>query len=369
MGISSLLGLIGVLGILLFLVGIGLAVVSASQGRTMRSGILLALVGLIGGIIFSVAAEGVIVVEPTQVAVVFRTITGEVEDTPLRSGTHIIIPILEEATLYPIDRQEFTMSGIPSEGARQGDDSVTARTIDGQETLIDITVLYRIDPEHADQVHVNWGSRWEASFVRPTTRGLVRDVVSNFRAEDIFGERRVEVGNRIRELLSERLAGEGLVLTDLIVRDVRFSEEFTRSIEQKQIAEQRALEAAFRVQEEEQNAERVRVEAAGRRDAAIRDAEGEAQAIVLRAQANAEALRVVSEQIAANPSLIQYLYVTQLSDNINLALVPTNSPFLFDFASLAEANPDFVAPPVPDVVVPEASTQDQDSADSNSDNG
>ena len=66
-------------------------------------------------------------------------------------------------------------------------------------------------------------------------------------------------------------------------------------------------------------------------------AEGEAQAILLRAEAEAEALRIVSSEIANNPSLIPYLYVQNLSDNVNIALVPSNSPFLFDFAGLTDS--------------------------------
>jgi hypothetical protein len=53
---------------------------------------------------------------------------------------------------------------------------------------------------------------------------------------------------------------------------------------------------------------------------------------------------LVSEQIAANPSLIQYMYVQNLSDNVRLILVPSSSPFLFDFNSLADPTSGFVAP-------------------------
>ena len=77
----------------------------------------------------------------------------------------------------------------------------------------------------------------------------------------------------------------------------------------------------------------------------------------ISAAAEAEALRLISEQIAANPQLIQYQYVQNLSDQVRLILVPSNSPFLFDFNSLTQANPDFTAPAVPQSsVTPEATT-------------
>ncbi|MAS32392.1 MAG: hypothetical protein CL610_00200 [Anaerolineaceae bacterium] len=366
-GISSLLGALALLGFLGFLGGIALVVVSASQGRPVRGGISLAVAGLVVGLIFSVISQGILIVEPTQVAVVFNTLNGELGEER-GPGTHIIIPVLQSATIYPIEQQQYTMSGIPGEGQVQGNDAVRGRTFDGQEVFLDISVLFGVNPQEANTVHVRWQNRYEDDFVRPTIRGLAREVISRFRAEDIFGEQRTAVEDSMQELLAARMVEEGFIMTDLLVRDVTFSQAFTDSIERKQIAEQQALEAAFRVQEEQQNAERVRVTAQGARDAEISRAEGDAQAIVLRAQAQAEALRLVSEQIAANPSLIQYEYIQNLADNINLALVPSNSPFLFDFESLAQADSNFSAPEVPrNLELPESDLPDvgEESSDSN----
>jgi prohibitin 2 len=344
MGISSLLGTLSLLGFVAFLAGVGLVVVAAAQGRPVRGGVLLAVVGLIGGIVFTIIGQGVLFVEPTQVAVVVNTLSGAVEE-PRRGGTHIVFPGVQSvATYYPITQQEYTMSATGSEGALQGDDAVEARTSDGQQVSLDVTVLFRVVPDQADDLYITWSQNYINGFVRTTTRSIVREVVSNYSAEDIYGEARTQLADDIRDVLRESFQSQYLELTDLLVRDINFSESFTQSIEEKVVAEQQALQAEIRVRQEQQEAERVRTRAAGARDAAIAQAEGEAQSIILRAQAEAEALRLVSEQIAANPSLIQYLYVQNLSDNVNIALVPSNSPFLFDFQSLAEGNANFSAP-------------------------
>jgi regulator of protease activity HflC (stomatin/prohibitin superfamily) len=352
--LSSLLGAISLIGFLGFIAGVGLVVVSASQGRSVRGGVMLAIFGVLVGMLFSVASSGIIIVQPQETAVVFNVLSGELGE-PRGRGTHIIIPIVQEATLYPIAQQQYTMSGIPNEGAVVGNDAVRARTVDGQEIFMDITVIYSVDPVNVNTVHTNWQRRYQDDFLRPTVRGVVREEVTNFRAEEIYGERRSELENSIQSEMETRMEVQGLKLTDILIRDVTFSEEFTKSVEDKLIADQQAQQAAFRVQQEQQEAERVRVTAQGRRDAAISEAEGEAQAIVLKAQAEAEALRLVSEQIAANPSLIQYQYIMNLSDNVSMALIPTNSPFLFDFASLAEPDASFAPPEIPDVTLPEAS--------------
>ncbi len=334
MGISSILGALSLLGFLLFLGGIAAVVLSASQNRPVRNGVVLAVVGIVVGVLFSVISQGILIIQPTEVAVIFNTLNGDLEDPPRTAGTHIVVPVLQTVTLYPISQQEYTMSGNTSEGARSGNDAVAARTVDGQEVSLDITVLYSIDPTQANTVHRRWPVGYQDNFIRPTVRGFVRDVISAYRAVDIYGEQRTAVETSIQDLLAIRMASEGFILSDVLVRDITFSEQFSQSIENAQIAQQEAEQARLRVQQREQEAAQARAVAQGEADANVTRAEGEAQAIVLRAQAEAEALRLVSEVLAANPNLIQYQYVQNLSDNVELILVPSNSPFLFDFNSL-----------------------------------
>jgi len=350
-GLSSILNLIALLGFLLFIVGAGLAVVAASQGRPARGGVLLAVLGLVVGLLFSIIGQGVVIVEPTQVAVVVNTLTGQVEE-PKRGGLHIVVPVAQRvAVYYPITQQEYTMSASISEGARQGDDAVEARTNDGQTVSLDITILFRIPPETANGLYLDWNETYLDGYIRPTARAVVREVVSAYSAAQIYGEARVQLGDDIENTLAARFQEENLESTDLLVRDITFSPEFTQAIEQKVVAQQNLERART-------DAQRVQTEAQGQAQAQIARAEGEAQSRTIRAAAEAEALRLISEQIAANPQLIQYQYVQNLSDNVQLVLVPSNSPFLFDFASLAEANPDFTAPAVPEgLLTPEATPE------------
>jgi regulator of protease activity HflC (stomatin/prohibitin superfamily) len=355
-GISSILNLLAVLGFLLFVGGAILAVMAASQGRPARGGVMLALIGIVVGVLFSVVANGILIVQPTEVAVIFNTLSGQLEN-PRSSGTSVVVPVVQTYTIYPISQQSYTMSGHTNEGAIQGNDAVNGRTVDGQEVALDVTVLYNINPAKVNELHTRWQSGYQENFVRPTVRGLVRDVVSGYRAEDIYGTKRTDMEDAMQKRIGERFDQEGLTLTDLLVRDITFSDQFRKAIEDKQIADQEAQQAELRVKQRQNEADQARAVAAGQRDAAIAAAQGQAQATILNAQAQAEALRLVSEQIAANPALIQYLYVQNLAKNISIALVPSNSPFLFDFNSLTKANPDFRAPAVPQSTLPAATPE------------
>lgn len=364
-GISSVFSTLALLGFLGFIAGVGLAVVSASQGRPVRGGVLLAVFGLIAGVILSVISQGILIVEPSERAVIFNTLSGKLEE-PRSSGTHIIIPIVQQATVYSIAQDEYTMSGSPGEGVVQGNDAVRARSSDGQEVLLEVTILYRINPEgeNVNRIHENLQNRYEEDFIRPTVRGVSREVVAGFTAQQIYSEARSTLEQEMQDRISEEMAGQGLELIDLLVRDITFSEEFAAAIEQAQIAFQESERERELVNQQLARAQQAVVAAEGERDAEIARAEGDAQAIILRAQAEAEALRLVSEQIAANPLLLQYEYVTRLSDNIDIALVPSDSPFLFDFQSFT-GDADFTAPPIPEPVeiVPDEPADDSESDD------
>ena len=162
-GIGGLLGLLGVLGFAGFLGGIALVVVWSSQNRPVRAFFPLIALALVVGIGFSVIGQGLIVVEPQEVAVVFNTLDGSLGE-PRRAGTHIIFPVLQQSTIYPISFQEYTMSGVGNEGRVQGDDAVRVRTSDGQEVLLDITPV--------SYTHLGYGYRFRFAPVR--SRGFRR---------------------------------------------------------------------------------------------------------------------------------------------------------------------------------------------------
>lgn len=373
MGIDAIFNILAIGAFLAGLAGIGLVVMNASRNQSVRSGVTLAVIGFLLGVIMLVVAEGLLVVNPTERVVVFNALTGELEENAREPGLHVIIPGIQQTFTYLVSRQEYTMSSSVGEGASNRaniDDAIEARSIDGQEVLIDITIIFTIDPENVNTVHVNWSDApqgYTEALIRPTLRSLTRDVVSTARAEEIFGSAvlstdadgvevpvaepdpnqpnlspnsRAEVQAEIERRARIELGEEGFTVVEVLLNEINFSTDFINAIEQRQVAELERDRASVQ-------AETARIEAGGRADARIEEARGEAEAVRIQAEAEAEALRLVSQQIAANPNLIQYTYINQLSDNVSVVLVPTNSPFLFDAATFTDLGSDFEAPAIP----------------------
>jgi regulator of protease activity HflC (stomatin/prohibitin superfamily) len=254
-----------------------------------------------------------------------------------------VIPGVQQTIPYDVSQQTYTMSGTDTEGNLRGDDAIRARSVDGQEVQVDLTVIFNIDPQNINTLHSNWPAQnYVDGLLRPTSRSIVRDVVALLAAEEIYGGSRELMQDRIASELTGQLVPQGIAVTSVLVRDINFSDAFIEAIEAKQVAEQELARA-------QTDAQRRTTEARAQADARIETARGEAEAIRVQAAAEADALRLVSEQIAANPNLIQYLYVTNLSDNVSVVLVPSNSPFLFDASTFTNLGAEFQAPEVPPV--------------------
>lgn len=343
---NSILQLLALGGFVVGVLGIALAVGASSQGRNARGGALLATVGIIAGIIFSIIAQGLLIVDTTQRAVIFNVLGGDLE-TPRGPGIHIILPGVQQPFIYPISQQTLTFStyeGGSTIGALN-DSAIQARSIDGQQVEIELTIIFRLNPDEnrINQIHREWSVQpggYVDGIVRPAVRSIARDAVARLEAESIYGAGREEMQSDISQRLTTSLDRSGILVTEVLVRNVNFTDQFTDAIERKQI-EQQELQRA------QTEATRVRTQATGRANAAIEEATGEAQAILIRAEAEAQALKLISDQIASNPNLIQYTYIQQLADNVRLILIPSNSPFLFDPSTFTDLGADFVAPSVP----------------------
>lgn len=319
-----------------------LGAAAARRGATGRV-VPLVLGAIVLAVALSITSAGLVAVDEREVGIVRNPFQQQVEPKgirpePLAPGLHWIMPFVETVTTYPISRITYTMSSAAQEGQISGDDSIPARTKDGQQVQIDASVFYAIDPAKVVDLHITWQSRYEESVVRPVARSAIRDAVSQFGVEEIVSTKRAELELMITEDIATKLAEQNLILSDFLLRNITFSEEYAKAVEQKQIAEQQAQQAKFVVEQRKQEAEQARQVAEGLADAAVIKAEGEAKARLIQAEAEAKALDLIAAALKDNPDLLQYTYVQKLGPNVQVMLVPANSPYLFPLPDVPAAS-------------------------------
>ena len=162
-----------------------------------------------------------------------------------------------------IKTQNYTMSGANDDGQNSADDAIKVLTSDGLEVTIDLTVLYKVLPSDAPKIVRETGLDYTDKIVRPLTRTKIRDNAVYYEAIALYSTRRDEFQQRIFRTIDEDFKKRGLILEQLLVRNITLPQSVKTTIEQKISAEQEAQKMQFVLQKEKQEAERKRVEAQG----------------------------------------------------------------------------------------------------------
>ena len=155
------------------------------------------------------------------------------------------------------------MSGVHDEGAQAGDDAIRVLTADGLEVTIDLTVLYRVVPSEAPRLMKETGLDYNDKIVRPLTRTKIRDNAVYYDAVSLYSTKRDTFQMRIFNSIEKDFNKRGLILEQLLVRNITLPASVKTTIESKINAEQDAQKMQFVLQKEKQEAERKRVEAQG----------------------------------------------------------------------------------------------------------
>lgn len=315
---------------------LALAVLRSRQGKKSRGAVTGIIVAVIAGVVLSTVSAGLVFIQPQERGVVISAIAPDgYRKEILQPGLRWVIPYAESVKTYTISKSTYTMSIAHLEGEIQGDDSIAARTSDGQEVYIDASIIFSLNPASVLDVHITWQDRYVDGLVRPRVRGVIRDAVSHYRVNEVYSTKRDQLKIQIEDEMRKAMEDNGLILSDFVLRNITFTPEYAASIEQKQIAEQLAQQAEYIVEQRRQEAEQARQVAEGTKDAAILAAEGRAESVVIEAKAEAEALQLIAEVLATNPSLLNYRYIEKLAPGIQVMLVPNDNPYILPLPDVA----------------------------------
>ncbi len=245
-----------ILGIIILIAGI--VILKQKQelhklGNGIRGfGIVLIILGALNACVKQIDAG--------QIGV--TSLFGKVSNEVLTSGLNFINPLVDVSTV-DIKTLNYTMSGVHNEGDKEGDDAIRVLTADGLEVSIDLTVLYRVVGTEAPRLIKETGLDYKDKIVRPLTRTKIRDNAVYFTAIDLYSTKRDQFQSRIFTSIEADFKKRGLILEQLLLRNITLPNNVKTSIEEKIKAEQDAQKMEFVLQKEKQEAERKRVEAQG----------------------------------------------------------------------------------------------------------
>lgn len=259
-------------------------------------------------IVVLASACGFTRLEPGYAAVKIDYANGG-QRTDIPAGGYINYnPVTERVADYPIGQQSLVMVRKAGEGSVQGDDSVEVRAT-GIPLHIDTTVFWRIDPQKIADMFVlrpnvpligkTVNDGIDGIVVRRLVRGAMQDIGAPYVYTDLYTAKRPEYVVSVTELLKARFAEEYVILDRLQLGEIYLEDAQQKAISDYNVALQQAQTA-------EQTAQAVRATANGARDAAIAQAQGEAQATRTKADATAYEIAQREAALAAAPHVLDY---------------------------------------------------------------
>jgi regulator of protease activity HflC (stomatin/prohibitin superfamily) len=314
------------LGYLVFFIIGALVVILglSSKGRSNPSPLSTVLQGrgkLAAGILAAAAVllliiQSVVIVQAGTVGVVKRL--GAVR-SELKPGMHFIIPLVDHVVLYPTIKKTYEASDIPQESkADYPDIIVSALTSDGQQIKLGLTARFMIQPGKAAWILQNLGTESEfvEKVVKTEIRGSGRRVPTRFAAYDLYTKKSYEAQQALFDEIKPKFDANGLILDEVILRNITFTSEYAKTLEEKQIA----LE---NINTEKNKLEQEKI----RKEQKIVAAEGDARSIEIRQAA-----------LTKNPTIIQWEFVQRLAPNIQWGILPQNIVPLINFQNMTGEN-------------------------------
>jgi len=239
-------------------------------------------------IVAGLSGCGVAVIEDGQTGV--KADFGKIKDQQLGTGWHVYFPLFTWIEVWNVKTQEIKeTASVPSS--------------EGLIAQLDVSVLFNVPKEKAVLLRKTIGPSFEQTVLEPYVRESIRNVVSGYQVKALYSkEGRSEIGQKILEFLKNKLEDRGILIQDVLLRDVRLPAAFSQSIEIKLKTEQEALQKEFELQK----------------------AKKDAEIAVARAEGVAKSNKIIADSV--NENYLRYRWIEGLQTNEKqVVYIPTEA--------------------------------------------
>jgi regulator of protease activity HflC (stomatin/prohibitin superfamily) len=239
-------------------------------------------------------AFSIVVVPSGMAGVRVSQMSGTVPGT-LYPGAHMVMPLVEDVALFDTRDQIFT-TGASEDGKKAAKNVTKTELLDVQAkeglTLgLAITVRYRLDAKRLDYIHGNLPHPVEREIVPPTVASVWREIVPNYTVRDVFSAKREEVRERAAALITQKLAADGIVVKEVMLRDIQLPPQYAEGLETLLLKEQENDRMGIETELKNKEVRIAELEAEAMKARQVKMAEGEARVRVLRAKSEADAMQ------------------------------------------------------------------------------
>lgn len=242
-------------------------------------------------------AFSIVVVPSGMAGVRVSEISGTVPGT-LYAGAHMVMPLVQDVALFDTRDQIFTTGVSEDADGRPAKNKTSPKSeplnVQAKEGLtlgLSITVRYRLDAKRLDYIEGNLPRPVEKEIVPPTVASVWREIVPNYTVRDVFSAKREEVRQRAAALITQKLAADGVVVKEVMLRDIQLPQEYAEGLETLLLKQQENDRMGVETELKSKEVRIAELEAEAEKARQVKQAEGAARVHVLQAKAESDAMQ------------------------------------------------------------------------------
>ena len=212
----------------------------------------------------------------------------------LYPGVHFVVPMIEQVELFDLRDKLFT-TGLVEDGKKtEGGSKSGILNVQSKEGLnigLAVTVRYQLDPRRLDYVQSHLPQPVETEIVPPVVASAWRELAPGYTVREIFSARREDIRHRAAEVITRKLGADGLIVKEVMLRDIELPAEYARGLQDLLLKEQQDDQLNIQTEIQQKQVRIAELQAEAEKVQKVKAAEGEAQSKVVEAKGEADAMQ------------------------------------------------------------------------------
>jgi regulator of protease activity HflC (stomatin/prohibitin superfamily) len=233
-------------------------------------------------------ASSIVVIPDGAAGIRVSQISG-VRPGTLYPGVHLVLPLVDRVELY--DTREQVYSTAAAHTPKTDKDVLRVQAREGLEIGLAVSVRYRLDPRRLESIHTNLPQPVDKEVVAPVVSTIYRQLAPNYIVREIFATKREELRQKAVEAITARLATDGIVVREILLRDIQLPAEYAKGLEGLLLKEQENERIGTEQEIKQKQVRIAELEAEAQKARDVKQAEANAQVRVLQAKAESDSMQ------------------------------------------------------------------------------
>ncbi|HKN22345.1 MAG TPA: prohibitin family protein [Terracidiphilus sp.] len=210
----------------------------------------------------------------------------------LYPGIHIVTPLVDSVQLFDLRDHVFT-AGLMEQGPKKEPvaTGLNVQSLEGLNIGLGVTVRYRLDPNKLASVQAHLPQPPDKELVPPVVASAWRELTPQYTVKEIFSTKREEVRAKAADIITRKLATDGIIVEEVMLSDIQLPDEYARGLEGLLLKEQQDDQMGVDTDIQQKQVRIAELQAEAQAAQKVKEAEGDAQAKVVEARGESDAMQ------------------------------------------------------------------------------